>query len=261
MRNGNAVELKKFVGQLILYFNNEQINEAIQKVSYKRESLINIFKRHYSVVGKKFKAPKSKEKIKFKFGALIGMTRTGLDFSNPDVISYVSNLELDDSYNLCLGLYADMILPKGSKRWSIYSDLTFTKMDYEGRYYSINTEHYYRYYDTELSYSYLRLTNMLRYKIPIGKSQIFVNAGISNSLVLKKTNSAFSTQKQYSTDKVRSGDAFNDRNMEQGIVAGIGLKRNKFQIEYRFENTNGMVDLMMQESKVNRMYILVGYQF
>ncbi|WP_171594797.1 outer membrane beta-barrel protein [Marinifilum caeruleilacunae] len=262
LKNGNALEFKKYVGQLTLYLKDaKNISSYIQNTSYKREDLIRLFKKYYSALNKSFKAPKQREKLAFEFGVLAGVSISELRFGNPEIVPYVSNLDLDDSYNLSLGLYANIILPKGSKRWSIYNDLLFIKMNYEGQYYTANSEHYYRYYDTKLTYNYIKLTNMLRYKIPFQKNALFVNAGISNAIAFEKTNSATSTQKQYSTDKVTYGDAFSDRKLEQGIAIGLGFKINKFHIECRYEKTNGMVDLIMQDSKVKRLYLLFGYQF
>ena len=261
-KQGKIVDVKKYVGQLILYLQDfENIRQAVQRTEYKKKSMVKLFSNYYTNSGKEFKAMVSKKKAKIEYGALAGVSVTDLSFDNEEMISYISKPNLDPSVNPSFGLYADLIFARGKQKWSLYSDLLYTRMNFEERYYSTNSEHYYKYYDTEITYNSIRLTNMIRYKIPIQNSHLFLNAGISNAFVIEKTNTTTSTAKQYSSDKITVSDAFNDRIHEQGFVTGLGFKRKRLHLEIRYERTNGIVDLALQDSNVSRMYFLVGYQF
>ena len=262
IKRGSVVELNKYLGQVRLYLDNhEGIQSAINNTEYNKKSLSKLFSQYYKNTQTELKYQKKHEKFTSEFGALAGISISSLEFSNNGIIPYLSEVDFDHSVNFSAGFFADFIFPKFKKRWSFYSDLLYTEFSFNAHYDVITGEQYFKYIDSELSYSYLKLNNMLRYRFLTGKTKAFINAGISNGIVLSETNSKVIVQKQYSTDRVDYAEAIASRKHEQSYVLGLGIKRNKLLLDVRYEKGNGMSDVRSVNSKIDRFYFMVGYQF
>jgi hypothetical protein len=111
-------------------------------------------------------------------------------------------------------------------------------------------------------YAYLKLNNMIRFKYPVGKTFVFINAGMSNGYALKEINQVHSDRKFYSSETSEDDEALNDtRRYEQGILAGLGAKYHKYSFEFRYEKGNGMSVMLNLNSITNRFLFLFGYKF
>jgi hypothetical protein len=123
-------------------------------------------------------------------------------------------------------------------------------------------ENEYTNYTTTLGYSYLKLNTMFRFKYPVGKVFVFVNAGMSNGYALKETNQILEEKKYYSSETTRESEAlYVTRLYEQGLIGGLGAKYDKYSFEFRYERGNGMSAMINLNSITTRYLFLIGYKF
>jgi hypothetical protein len=103
---------------------------------------------------------------------------------------------------------------------------------------------------------------MVRFKYPVGNAYVFINAGISNGLVVTESNYKKVLSMFNATEKIKEGKALDDtRKHEQGWIAGIGTKYRKLSFEIRYEKANGMSDYPALKSSVTRAHFILGYRF
>jgi len=106
------------------------------------------------------------------------------------------------------------------------------------------------------------MNNLLRYKYPVGRFFVYLNAGISNGYVISETNTLKKEHKIYSSESVEEGVALNEtRKYEQGSILGLGTKINRYSFEIRNEKGNGISESSVLKSTTNRYFFLLGYKF
>ena len=159
-------------------------------------------------------------------------------------------------------MFLDLVLARNRRKWSIYTEILLATYSVAGSFEDYENENRYTITSTEIGYSYLKLSNLVRYKYPIGNLFLFFSGGISSGLSLSETNYKKETSKFFSTISVVEGMAVeNSRKYEQFLVLGTGLKYDKFSIEMRYEKGNGMSKYINLNSSTNRYYLLFGYRF
>jgi hypothetical protein len=106
------------------------------------------------------------------------------------------------------------------------------------------------------------LNNSLRFKYPIGKAYIYLNAGISNGFAITETNDIKKEKKFWDIETIEKDKAITDtRKYEQGLIFGLGSKFKKYSIEMRFERGNGMSKQTSLKSSTLRYYFFLAYRF
>lgn len=264
--NGTRIinENNKYRNQLVFYFRDcPTLRLKMEGASYNQKSLIKLFQNYYECTPQEMDFQKEIDKIKVEIGALAGVSTTTLYFLGPTLLyNYQVNTEFKPSLNPTFGMFVDFILPRNQGKWSIYNELQFTTYRFEGKFEDIESEDIQTIITTELSYPYLKLNNLIRFKFPIGSLYIFLNGGMSNGFSLGETNYRKEEIKFYTTQRIVEGEAIQYvREHEQGYVVGIGVKHDKFSLELRYEAGNGMSELQDLASKTRRYYLLFGYKF
>jgi hypothetical protein len=174
----------------------------------------------------------------------------------------MNNTEYSLSTDFSGGLFLNLVFPRNNRKWSLNNELLFTTYKVNGRYEEIENENYYTITSTELGYSYLKLNNLVRYKYPLGKVFLFLNAGISNGFVVSETNYKKVESMFYGTEEISEGLALEDtRKYEQSFIAGLGAGYKNFSIDFRYEKGNGMSKYRALNSRTNRYYCLIGFRF
>lgn len=132
-------------------------------------------------------------------------------------------------------------------------------------YYELNSSSLFHInYTSELGASYLQLNNQLRFFYPVGKLSAYINAGISNGIMISSTNYLKKVTLDSSGDiyAIDEEVAFKDlRKFEFGVIAGAGVTSCNFSIEFRYGIGNGMEAMESVKFLVTRFYLLAGYRF
>jgi len=262
--NGRIVaENNRYIGQLRLYLSEcQSIGDKLENTAYKEKSLANLFQRYYDCSSSDYSYKMKTEKIYAETGLIAGVSLSHMNFiSSSKTFDYLSEGSYNSSISPTLGFSVELIMPKNQKKWSINNELIFTYFKFKGTHFQSNGEDNNVRTNFELAYAYLKMNNLIRYKYPIGKSQMFFNAGVSNGIVISEKNEKREGHWFYSSYKVTNGSAIDEtRKYEIGLVLGAGLKKNKLSFEMRYEKGNGITDYASLKASPNRYYFLIGYQ-
>jgi hypothetical protein len=263
--NGRSVivENKKYVGQLTIYLNDcSAIQQKLNNTDYQKNSLENLFLAYYNCTKSEINFHKKTEKLSNAFGVIAGASWTSLAFHNNPYFSYLINAEYNNPINFTAGLFFEVILSRNNGKWSIGNELIITSYKVDGQYNVYTNENQYTYIHTTLGYTYLKMNNMLRFKYPVGKLFIYLNAGISNGYAIIEKNYLKQESKFYSQESVEEGKALYDtRRYEVGLNVGLGTKFKRYSFEIRYESSNGMSTYLSLKSSVNKLYLLLGFKF
>ena len=256
------VKNNKFLGQLSDYLKDcPTIQSKIENLKYSQKSLENLFQYYYNCTSSEISFHRKVKKTTLEFGVLAGLSLTSLKFSSSG-FSYLVNTNYDNSANFSAGLFLDVVLPRNQGKWSFYNELLYTSYEVNGSYNDFEHENKYLISTTTIGYSYLKLNTMIRFKYPIGKMHIYLNAGISNGFAISETNYLLKEKKFWDIETTEEDKAISDtRKYEQGYIVGLGTKFKKYAFEIRFENGNGMSKHSSLKSSTLRYYFLLAYRF
>jgi hypothetical protein len=255
-------ENKMYIGQLAIYLQDcPSLRLKIYSCAYKKSSLEKLFLNYYNCTESPIKFHKETEQLKVEFGALAGISLTNVIFHS-DSYDYLIYSDYPLSVDFSCGLFMDLIIPRSQKRWSVDNELLFTTYQVEGQYTDYKNENTFTIYSTSFGFSYIKLVNMVRYKLPVGKFFIYGNVGWSNGIMIASTDYMKSDEIFYTQERIEEGAAIGDiRKYEVGLIGGIGAKYNRFSLETRFERGSGMTWAGDLRSGHMRYYFLIGYRF
>jgi len=255
-------ENKRYLNQLAVYLNDcPTIQQDFKSLKYERKSLEKLFQTYYKCTGTNYEFNKKEEKVRAEFGAVAGLTFNNLHF-DPALVYNRKEMEFNTTASYSVALYADIILARNQGKWSLYNELAFSPYKVEDNMSVYLNENEYSNISMTFGYAYLKLNNMVRFKYPVGKTFVFINAGMSNGYALKEINQVHSDRKFYSSETSEDDEALNStRRYEQGLLAGLGAKYHKYSFEFRYERGNGMSVMLNLNSITNRYLFLFGYRF
>jgi hypothetical protein len=251
-----------YLSQLSMYFQEaSNIQSRLRSVEYTKKSLKSLFANYYSQSQDSSKFQKKTEKAFLEFGVLAGVSIFNINFKGtafPELI----NGNFNTSIKPTVGINLDIVFPRNQKKWSLRNELMYSSFTTEGNYLDYEYEEKYSTYKTNLDYAYLKLVNMIRYKLLIGKVDIFINGGISNGLAIKNEKTLEKKTRLFSFNRVENLDPIkSNANYEQGFLLGLGVKYSKYTFEVRNERGTGMSTAISLVSPTNRLSFLIGYQF
>jgi hypothetical protein len=251
-------ENKKFRGQLSFYMSDyPKIQARLSSINYAKDDLEKLFDEYYKATQSEFEFHKKKDRTNVEAGLLTGLSLTSLKFSG-DAYFYFVKKDFKQSLNVPIGLFADVILRRNRRKWSIYNELIFTSYKAASTFTDYESANNYTIYNTMLKFSWLKMNNMIRFKFPINKAFIFFNAGVSNGYIISETNHVRRVNTFYSTVRPSEGKAlYTTHKYEPGYNFGMGTRFRNYSIEFRFENANGV----SLNSSTRRYYFIVGYRF
>jgi hypothetical protein len=255
-------ENKKYLGQLALYLGScESIGGKLSGVTYTQKSLIKLFQHYFDCTLSDNSFERKWDKGTLEIGGLMGGSVTSLNFTGRDW-DYLTDAGYSPSLNLSTGLFFDFVLPRNRAKWSINNEILFSRYQVNGQYENrVNEDHYSVTY-SEFGYSYIKINNLLRFRYPVGKISIFINAGISNGFSLNEINKKREELYFYGIETIEETPALSrSRRYEQGFLMGTGIKYDRFSLETRHETANGMSTQLSLSSTTRRVYVLLGYRF
>ena len=252
----SIVENIKYKGLLSVYLSDySKIGNKLKYTEYKENSLTKLFDNYYKSTNQSFKYKSKESKIKFEFGVSVGVINTALMFSGDDR-SFLVNTQYSKSTDFIGGLSLNIVLPKSLSRLSIYNEVLYTSYVVDGSY-SSDTRSYY----SKIGSESIVINNLIRYSFPISASSFFINTGVSSSISISETNELESTYLVGSQNPVKNEVAIDSpRELELGLVFGLGTKFKKFSAEVRYIRGNGMSPYKLIGSKTNKYSLLINYQ-
>jgi hypothetical protein len=264
--NGRKVitEDKRYLGQLSFYLNEcPSIHLKISNVRYNQKSLLNFFEHFIECsMSETYYYIKEREKIITEGGIISGVSITSLKF-NTSIFLSEEETYFNSSTNFSTGLFLNFVLPREQRKWSSYNELMYST-------YKVYSDNWFAHIPNsqknvkfELGYTYLKINNMFRYKHPIGQIHLFFNGGISNGLVINETNirTEASINGPILDYTILARPAmYHTRKYEQGYILGTGGSFDRYSLEFRFENGNGMSAYKELNSLTKRYFILFGYK-
>lgn len=253
---------KKYREQLALYLQScKTIQDKLGDTKYNSSSLTDVYNYYYTCSGDKIEFQKKKKIILSEIGVLAGLSSTKIvihGVENDVYHSYLAHTAFTTSNAIAAGVFWNLLLPN-NKRWSIANELLFTSFMVEGTY--KNVYYYTDTYYTKIGTQSIKMNNMLRFSLPVGKVACLFNVGLSNGYILHETNYLKLTHDIGSTVFVTEQKILeNETKYHLGFVAGLGVKYKKNSIQFRFED--GESASYEQISCITkRMYLLIARSF
>ena len=162
----------------------------------------------------------------------------------------------DESVKPSFGLFLNAFFPKHLAHCSSYNELLFTTFKVT----STGTTGYGVYgnstYTARLGFSYLKLVNMFRFRIPVEKEFIYFNAGITQGIIVAQDNYLDLSGNYGKTEALPDV-----RHYEFGLTGGLGFTFYRFSIDARYERSNGVSVYNSLKSPVHRFYLFLGLRF
>ncbi|HCT30845.1 MAG TPA: hypothetical protein DIW31_08945 [Bacteroidales bacterium] len=256
-------ENNNFLGQFRLYFADcPKMYSKINSTKYELNKLQKLFYAYLLCSNADITYNEKRSKSKLKFGIFAGVSLTSLNLTGSKYFNDITKAGYKQSTDFAAGVIFDINFLRNSGRWSQSNEILYTTYSVEGRYDVVKSADEYTYTSTSLSYSYIKLNNMVRFKYPMGKLFIFGNAGITSGYAIGEKNYKKIEKKFYVDESVTEGKAIKEaRKIEVGFNVGFGAMYKKCSIEFREELGNGMTTTSNLKSITNRIYLLFGYRF
>lgn len=251
----------KYREQLADYLADCPVTAARTKTAeYSFSSLQKLFKDYYANCTSTKAVMMGPVSNSWQFGALLGLTRTSLSFSNTTSPLYL----VLDSYTQVAptgGLYANLPLAGNLAQISLYNELLYNSFKGSGTSTTGTSSSNSSTTSVAFATSYLNLNTMIRFTRKVGAGTWFFQGGVSNGYAVSVQNDKTVTQQFYSTTTTKNDKAFSDfQRYEQGLVGGVGASVRRVSAEVRAEVTNGFLDYKDLHSSFRRYSLLVGYR-
>ena len=256
--NSFMVDINLYKNELNDYLAGcSDISKHISDAKYKQAELLKVFNEYYKCRNLTAKYKRVPERTKREFGVLLGATVTRLRFLDSYPMSY---FDFPSSTTFTGGVFLNIVLPRNLKKLSINNELTYSS------YKTKATAEYSSIYDPyklkdfrKIGASYVKLNNLIRFTMSAGGPSLYLQAGISNGIVVSKTNYAKAEIIRFNTSQgFRESPAVGTfRNLENGFIAGIGAMLNRCLIDARWEASRGMAS---GDCRVSRYSLLLGYR-
>lgn len=246
-----------FKGKLVYYLSDcPSITSVVENSSYNDLSLLKVFEKYYSCTDSN-PTYKSEKKIHIDKGLFIGASLTSLKFEDTKGVPYLKS-EYELSTNITLGMFLELFINK-KKGWSLYNEIQYYSYKTSNHTNDIENENVFTINDTEISHSFVKLNNLIRYNTSVVDQSMFFNIGVTNGYVIKEKNFRRKETNIYSTYIESTHLAIpKTKKNEFGIILGAGTKFERLSFEARFESTSGVVE-KGPNSRLNKFYLLVGY--
>lgn len=250
-------ETNTYIGQLKAYLSGgcPGTEKALKRVAYNRASMEKVFAAYVGCNPKRVSFEAKADRQPSELGVLAGITLTTLSL-NAEPRDLLMATSYDQSVNFTGGVFYDLMFRRNRGKWSVNNELIYTSYQASGYYaYSFHE------YETRFEYSHTKLNTMARFKYPAGKMFLYVNAGISNGLVVRGSDFRRWTNNISTPPRVEEGKAFErTQRYELGYLLGVGAKVKKYSLEVRYAKSIGMVNTVGIGSSLTRISFVAGYR-
>lgn len=256
-------EDKRYRGQLSYYLKDcPDMQSELRNLKYSKQSMVKLFREYFNCIHANMEYQKKSDETKAEFGAVAGMSLTGLEFDGSSSFKAIIHADFPLSSDVAFGVFLNKKLSRNLGRLSLYNELFFSAYKTDAVYTETASASQYTTNHISLGGSFIKLNNMLQYRFPVGGMYLMMRAGISNGWNMHEINENKITHVFYTTQTSVTGPAIEStRKYTFGILGGIGGGYKRFSLDIRYEQNAGMSEMLALGSKVRTIYFLVGYRF
>lgn len=268
-------EFNKIVGQFTDYKKQLEkylspcpnVIPLIENALYSETVFFKLFQMYNKRCGTtKPSFTRAADKLKVDFSLTAGVQFTKMSFKPSTTGSmYYGALVFYDhkpSFAVTGGAAVTLTFQRGARRVSLYNEVSY------GSYSSTWTKRIdgvssttYKIYDCDLAVGYIKVSNMLQYKIPISKVELLLKGGLINCFNFEQRNSQKEDAYFGSTVFTTNGKVLPQINKwDPGYAAGIGIGFNRFVFELRYDTNKGASDYIAVGSRAQRVILQAGFR-
>jgi hypothetical protein len=263
--DGMEVKVKNnlYQDQLLAYLGScPKIKSKIKSSSYTVTSMLSIFDQYYSCTKEAVGYMTKPDKISIEWFAVVGASLTDIKLQATDGFEFLRGSVIPLSIRPTIGAAFNVILPRTSKKWSIYNEVNYSQFSFNYKSSRQSTLSLVE-YDSKLSPAYLKLISMIEYKTSADKSiNIHFAGGISNAqyiggennliTFIKSSPNGTSTKEGKLLDPIRS--------TEHGIVGSAKISKGPYGLRYSINRTLGFSPFISLNAPITWHYLTLNYQ-
>lgn len=261
-----ARSVETFRDQLTFYLDATcpDLEEQIRRTRYTAGGIQKAFRLYYTCVQDTADFEFEPDRIAVEYGVLGGITQQNLTVRGSLYFEVYEQGEYSSSQNPTFGAFINLVHPRYRRRWSFYTDLSYT----ESRYTAVTPpridvigldqeEH------LTFQFNYLRLAHQLRYRFPIaGPVQGYIGLGLSHAYAVKNLHERVQIDYFPSGTRIQTEPLFQRVKIsEQGVQGSLGISFWRISLEGRYERTDGFSPVNAFGTFVERMTGLVSLRF
>lgn len=162
------------------------------------------------------------------------------------------------SFAPAFGFSINVIFPGDLETWALYNEVLYTSYKVSGEYILRENANNFSTNTTQLGFTYLSVTNILRYQYSPRKIRPFFQLGLRHGFMLSNTNLR---KKESSVNGIKRTEVIAAleelRTYEQSVVARGGLSHQRVSFELRTGFGNGMSKFNNPSSVTTRYFFSV----
>ncbi len=257
---------KKYIGQLTVYLQDcPAIHKYLGTTAYNDKSLTSLYSKYYQKCGAQQSFYlKQKQKVKLSIGLLGGISFSSVQFETDDPMNIrkiTTRADYSVSKTPAFGIFTDLALPYNHGKWSMRVEALYNTVLSKGDVKITTAPDYYTIYHNTFEFSYIGTHLFIRYSQPVGKIQLFANAGLRYNIQISGGHTMIVENHFY--DNISSGSSnqtMETTKSEKGIAAGLGIGYNRFSLEARYNFSNGFTNYTAFGSKLKQINVLLGFR-
>ncbi len=125
----------------------------------------------------------------------------------------------------------------------------------------IETAPDYEYYHNTFDMTYIGTHLFIKYSHPVGKMQIFANAGLRYNFQISGSHTMIAENHLYDNiSSIPSNQTIEITKSEQGFATGLGIAYKRLSLEARYNFSLGFTNYAAFGSKLNQFNVLLGFR-
>jgi hypothetical protein len=265
--NGANTEtvLPKYRGILKYYFNAyPELNSDIENLPYDKNSFIKLFVKYYKLTNQVVNVSKNREKVKFKWGLLGGISISSLKCSGGEGWEFLTSQSFKESVTPFGGISIIIQLPRNNRRWSIQNDFLLQSFKFTGNYTYVSTSAYSSSSsEFTIKATSLKMLNSVKFNVINEKLiKYSINGGLVTSYALNVDNDMVTKTVSGSntyTSKEKTIEKFKKFNVYYSL--GMSVTYKYLELKWGYLIGCNFSDALSLNAKLNSHCISLGYNF
>lgn len=258
--NDYKQQLEKYLSPCI------NILPLIENAVYSETAVFKIFQTYNSNCGsQKPSFVRAADKLKVELGVNAGMQMTKMSFkasaTGRQNFGQLVQYDHPASLNFTAGLWMNLVFQRGERKTSLFNELNYGSFGSKwNTRVNGSSSSVYGIYDCELVLGYVKLSNMLQYKLLQRTVDLYVKAGIATTINFEQKNAQKKDEYFGSTVNTTYGKVLErTRKWDIGPAIGLGTAYKKLSLEIRYERNKGVSDYLATGSGAQRILFLAGF--
>ena len=257
--NSDLLTNKKYLGQLRVFLNECNTININENLGYKRKELsklVNEYNQCVNTDGEEATYIKKVSRQKSGFYATAGYASSNVTINGLTPI--LKEFEGGNFSSPTIGIGYELLFSKNRAKWSLYNELTYTKINYEER--NDKTDSTILYDNFNINYSAINLNFLFRYKFLKDAQKVtpYINLGVGRSLASSTSNTVYEID---TFDDSRSRERnFRLRSGYFTFSAGVGATYNKFSLELRYNRSEKLAVTIVEQINISHLGLMLSYK-